>query len=265
MWAVNERFTVRKNLKKVSVAISVFVLTFALMSATPSFAHMSIKTNGNSIKAGDSSTIWLRVGHGCKDADGKEISTTRVSVVVPREAGTPKAEHRDGWDVTLTPQGEKDSAGTYDSYLVNWQAKPGFSVAPGTFSDFGVQVKWGKTPGKIWLDGAQDCLVASSQVQSVAISAGKANAGKRFQLSQGETLIKSVTLDKYGKATVRTSVTTGDLMLMNKTKMVKATITPTVTGTPAKTYYLKWTTRDGSTVTTADTETSSAPSITTTT
>jgi len=133
---LNERnFSVKKR-------IAIITAVLLLVGMTPSNAHVGATLRGFSDVAGQSSTVYLRLGHGC--TDGKNYFGTGVfEVVVPIEAGTPRPEFKAGWRAKVVPSAEKNDKGVALFNTVTWTAKSHTqSVDHGTFADFAFQVRW---------------------------------------------------------------------------------------------------------------------------
>jgi hypothetical protein len=83
---INQRIFMKK-------ALAVFGISFSLMLGfiTPASAHVSAQSNGFTLVAGQSSRLWLSLGHGCTYKDLK-YPTSVFKVVVPASAGKPTPE-----------------------------------------------------------------------------------------------------------------------------------------------------------------------------
>lgn len=125
---------------KKRIAILAAVLT--MVGLAPSSAHVGANLRGFSDVAAQSSTVYLRLGHGC--TDGKNYFGTGVfEVVVPIEAGTPRPEFKSGWRAKVVPSAEKNDKGVPLSNKITWTAKSHTqSIDHGTFAEFAFQVKW---------------------------------------------------------------------------------------------------------------------------
>jgi hypothetical protein len=92
----------------VKKCIVILAAILTMVGLTPSSAHVGANLRGFSDVAGQSSTVYLRLGHGC--TDGKNyFGTSSFEVVVPIEAGTPR---------------------------------PSQAIDHGTFAEFAFQVRW---------------------------------------------------------------------------------------------------------------------------
>ena len=125
---------------KKCIVILAAILT--MVGLTPSSAHVGANLRGFSDVAGQSSTVYLRLGHGC--TDGKNyFGTTSFEVVVPIEAGTPRPEFKAGWRAKVVPSAEKNDKGVALSNKITWTAKsPLQAIDHGTFAEFAFQVRW---------------------------------------------------------------------------------------------------------------------------
>lgn len=140
--------------------IAILAALLTMVGLTPSSAHVGANLRGFSDIAGQSSTVYLRLGHGC--TDGKNYFGTSVfQVVVPIEAGTPRPEFKAGWRAKVVPSAEKNDKGVPLSNTITWTARSLMqAIDHGTFAEFAFQVKWNSaitTPSKISFPTTQVC------------------------------------------------------------------------------------------------------------
>jgi uncharacterized protein YcnI len=143
---------------KKRIAILAAVLT--MVGLTPSSAHVGASLRGFSDVAGQSSTVYLRLGHGC--TDGKNYFGTGVfEVVVPVQAGTPRPEFKAGWRARVVPSAEKNDKGVALFNTITWTARsPMQQIDHGTFAEFAFQVRWNReitTPTRVNFPTTQVC------------------------------------------------------------------------------------------------------------
>jgi uncharacterized protein YcnI len=126
----------------VKKSIVILAAMLPMVGLTPSSAHVGANLRGFSDVAGQSSTVYLRLGHGC--TDGKNyFGTSSFEVVVPIEAGTPRPEFKAGWRAKVVPSAEKNDKGVALSNKITWTAKsPSQAIDHGTFAEFAFQVRW---------------------------------------------------------------------------------------------------------------------------
>ena len=174
-------------MKRKAIA-SVAAAAVFLAAATPANAHVNIipgvSATGSStqaITAGQSGTLFFRIGHGCTFAynlnnpatntsfKGTKWGTSAFSVDIPVIAqGTgstlPKPQWVPGWSSKVT----KDA--NTGVFTVTWTAKSqDFWIADGPdgdtgatqFADFGVNIKWAPTAGgqTVFFKAVQKCPV----------------------------------------------------------------------------------------------------------
>lgn len=143
---------------------------FAVISIPSANAHAGVDTRNGTPTKGTSSTVMLRIGHGCTAPDGvTKVGTHSVSVVIPKEllaSAASAAQQIPGWNAAVITN--KNSDGTISSSTVTWTAiNDSFDVNPVGFAEFGIRGNWA-TVGKHWLDTTQVCRLASNK--SVAAS-----------------------------------------------------------------------------------------------
>jgi uncharacterized protein YcnI len=140
--------------------IAMIAAVFMLMGVTPSSAHVGANLRGFSDVAGQSSTVYLRLGHGCTDGTNY-FGTSVFEVVVPIEAGTPRPEFKAGWRAKVVPSAQKNDKGVALFNTVTWTAKsPMQSIDHGTFAEFAFQVRWSAaiaTASKVAFPTTQVC------------------------------------------------------------------------------------------------------------
>lgn len=149
------------------------------ISAAPSQAHVGAYLRGFSDVAGQSSTVYLRLGHGCTD-EVNHFGTSIFEVTVPIEAGTPRPEFKAGWRSRVVASSAKNAQGVPLYNTVTWSAKSlKNSVDNGTFAEFALQVKWSAaitTPTKVNFPTTQVCLKGTRDIDT------KVKAPKNFYL-----------------------------------------------------------------------------------
>lgn len=117
-------------------------IALVAIAASPANAHVSTNLKGFSDVAGQSSTVYFRLGHGCASG-ANHFGTSIFEVTVPAIAGTPKPEFKPGFKTSVTAATTKTAAGAPENYKVTWTAKvPSSIVDDGTFADFGISLKW---------------------------------------------------------------------------------------------------------------------------
>jgi uncharacterized protein YcnI len=174
-------------MKKIAASAAAAALLVAAF-ASPASAHVSIipgvSTTGSStqaLTAGQSGTLYFRIGHGCTFAynlnnpatntsfQGSKWGTSKFSVDIPviaQGTGTtlPKPQWVPGWKSSMT----KDA--TTGVYTVTWTAtSKDFWIADGPdgdtgatqFADFGVSIKWAATAAgqTVFFKAVQTCPV----------------------------------------------------------------------------------------------------------
>lgn len=143
--------------KKLYTAVLAFI--FAITSIATANAHAGVDTRNGTPTKGISSTVMLRIGHGCTAPDGvTKAGTYSVSVVVPVEllaSAASAAQQIPGWNAVVTTN--KDTAGAITSSTITWTViNDSFDVNPVGFAEFGIRGNWATT-GKFWLDTTQLC------------------------------------------------------------------------------------------------------------
>jgi hypothetical protein len=127
--------------------LAVFGISFSLLLGfiTPASAHVSAQSKGFTLVAGQSSRLWLSLGHGCTYKDLK-YPTSVFKVVVPASAGKPTPEFHYGYKTSVIAS------------TVTWTAKTvSRAIDDGTFYDFGLKLKWNATPQTIAFPTTQIC------------------------------------------------------------------------------------------------------------
>jgi uncharacterized protein YcnI len=178
----------RKKIIAVSTAIA--------LSLIPSVAnaHVSVQSKGYTLVAGQSSRLWLSLGHGCTYKNLK-YGTSVFKVVVPAAAGKPTPEYHYGFKASVVANKTLLADGiTPVDYTVTWTATTrAHAIDDGTFYDFGLKVTWSKTPQKINFATTQTCF------------AGKTPVYLKWEITDGST--KAATEDtEYGPAPTVTTV-----------------------------------------------------------
>ena len=145
--------------------LTVFGISFSLIVGfiAPSSAHVSAQPKGYTLVAGQSSRLWLSLGHGCTYKDLK-YPTSVFSVVVPASAGKPTPEFHYGFKTSVVASKEVDSKNVPVSYTVTWTAKTvSHAIDDGTFYDFGLKLKWSTTPQTIAFPTTQICYATGKK------------------------------------------------------------------------------------------------------
>ena len=148
---------------KKSIFIGVISTLFAITSISNANAHAGIDTRNGTPKKGVTSTVMLRIGHGCTAPDGvTKAGTHAVSVLIPAallKSAVSAAQQIPGWNAVVTTT--KDNTGVVTSSTITWTAiNDSFDVNPVGFAEFGIRGNWA-TVGKHWLETTQVCRVAT--------------------------------------------------------------------------------------------------------
>jgi len=173
-----------------------FVLSISFIGASifPASAHVSAQSKGYTLVAGQSSRLWLSLGHGCT-YDNKKYPTSIFKVVVPAAAGKPTPEFHYGFSTSVVASTEVDAKNVPLSYTVTWTAKTlGHAIDDGTFYDFGLKLTWNTTPQTITFPTTQTCFAT-----------GKKPLYLQWMITDGST--KASTADtEYGPAPTVTTI-----------------------------------------------------------
>ena len=158
-------------LKKRIISIVAIAGIYAVTSVTNANAHAGVDTRNGIPTKGISSTVMLRIGHGCTAPDGvTKVGTHSISVVIPVEllaSAASAAQQIPGWKAVVTTS--KDTAGVITSSTITWTAiSDSFAVDPVGFAEFGIRGNWA-TSGKHWLDTTQICKVAKTTPVAASI------------------------------------------------------------------------------------------------
>lgn len=140
-------------------AITIFGISFSLLIGytMPASAHVSPQSKGFTLVAGQSSRLWLSLGHGCVYKE-RSYPTSVFKVVVPASAGKPTPEFHYGFKTSVVASSEVDAMNAPLNYTVTWSAKTiSHAIDDGTFYDFGLKLKWNATPQKIAFPTTQIC------------------------------------------------------------------------------------------------------------
>ncbi len=149
-------------MKKQKKAIFAVLVTALIAVPTIASAHVGVQLRGNTLVAGQSSRIYLSLGHGCT-YKSVQYGTRIFSTDVPASAGKPTPEFRQGFKATVVASNEVDAKNVPTYYTVTWTAKSNYWVIdPYTFSDFGIKVIWSATPQKIFFKTTQTCYAPTS-------------------------------------------------------------------------------------------------------
>ncbi|MFM6940784.1 MAG: DUF1775 domain-containing protein [Candidatus Planktophila sp.] len=144
-------------MKKVLLIISAALITL-VASVSPASAHVSAQSKGYTLVAGQSSRLWLSLGHGCTYNNVK-YPTSIFKVVVPAAAGKPTPEFHYGYKSSVVASSEVDAKNAPLNYTVTWTAKTlGHAIDDGTFYDFGLKLTWSATPQTIAFPVTQTCF-----------------------------------------------------------------------------------------------------------
>ena len=176
------------------ISAAFFMLATGISSAS---AHVSAQSKGYTLVAGQSSRLWLSLGHGCTYKDLK-YGTSVFQVVVPSTAGKPTPEFHYGFKTTVVPSSAVDAKNVPLYYTVTWTAKTiGHVIDDGTFYDFGLKLSWNATPQVIAFPTTQICYVPTSS--------GKKPVYLQWIITDGTT--KAATDDtEFGPAPTVTTV-----------------------------------------------------------
>lgn len=139
--------------------LAVFGISFSLVigSMLPASAHVSSQSKGFTLVAGQSSRLWLSLGHGCTYKDLK-YPTSIFKVVVPASAGKPTPEFHYGFKTSVVASAEVDAKNVPLNYTVTWTARTvSHAIDDGTFYDFGLKLKWDLTPQTMAFPTTQIC------------------------------------------------------------------------------------------------------------
>jgi hypothetical protein len=151
--------------------VGIIAGVFAITSIADANAHAGIDTRNGTPTKGVSSTVMLRIGHGCTAPDGvTKVATHSVSVVIPVEllaSAASAAQQIPGLNAVVVTN--KDSSGAITSSTITWTAiNDSFDINPVGFAEFGIRGSWA-TVGKFWLDTTQVCRVATNVVVPATI------------------------------------------------------------------------------------------------
>jgi len=125
------------------------------ISISPASAHVSVQSKGYTVTAGQSSRLWMSLGHGCTNK-GVKYGTSVFVVEVPAAAGKPTPEFHQGFKSSVVGSTTVDANKVPDYYTVSWTAKAkSWAIDDGTFYDFGLKVTFNATPQKINLKTTQ--------------------------------------------------------------------------------------------------------------
>jgi hypothetical protein len=180
-------------MKKVSMVISAAAI-MVIGSIAPASAHVSAQSKGYTLIAGQSSRLWLSLGHGCSYNNVK-YPTSIFKVIVPAAAGKPTPEFHYGFKTTVVASSEVDAKNAPLNYTVTWTAKTaGHAIDDGTFYDFGLKLTWNVIPQTIAFPVTQTCFAA-----------GKKPLYLQWTITDGTT--RAATADtEYGPAPTVTTV-----------------------------------------------------------
>jgi hypothetical protein len=167
---------------------------FTATASLPASAHVSTQSKGYTLVAGQSSRLWLSLGHGCA-YNGLKYPTSIFKVVVPATAGKPTPEFHYGFSTSVIPSSEVDAKNVPLNYTVTWTAKTlGHAIDDGTFYDFGLKLSWNATPQTIAFPTTQICYAP-----------GKKPLYLQWTITDGST--KAATADtEFGPAPTVTTV-----------------------------------------------------------
>ena len=147
--------------RKLLIAVSVVALLMGI-SVYPASAHVGTQTRGNTLQAGQSSRIYLSLGHGCTYKENK-YGTSVFVVTVPKIAGKPTPGFIHGFNTSVVASATVDALKVPDYYTVTWTAKAkSWVIDDGTFFDFGLKVKWDKAPQVVAFKTTQICYATQT-------------------------------------------------------------------------------------------------------
>jgi hypothetical protein len=145
-------------MKKVTLFTLIAIMVGSSLPAAQ--AHVSTQSLGFTTIAGQSSRVYLSLGHGCTYKNVK-YGTSIFQVVVPAAAGKPTPEFKPGFKSTVIANTTLNAANAPIDYTVTWTSKSRINVIDdGTFFDFGLKVKWDATAQKIAFPTTQTCFAA---------------------------------------------------------------------------------------------------------
>ena len=183
-------------MKKLVIFASLIGLV--VVGLTPASAHVGTQMRGNTLQAGQSSRVYLSLGHGCTYQEVK-YGTSVFSVVVPKAAGKPTPEYVPGFKVVVAPSATVDVNKVPDSYTVTWTAKArSWIIEDGTFFDFGLKVKWDKAPQVIAFKTTQICY-------AITASGSKLPLYLNWHITDGSTKAAESTIE-WGPAPSVTTI-----------------------------------------------------------
>jgi uncharacterized protein YcnI len=146
-------------MKRKVVILSCLLITLVGIGFSTASAHVEVQLRGYSDKAGEESTIWMRIEHGCTFNDIM-YPTHILQLTIPNTAGRPKPEYRYGFTATVIDSKTKDSKGVPTSYTVTWKSKSAsFDIDGMNFAEFGLSTQWDKKPQTIYMPAVQTCYV----------------------------------------------------------------------------------------------------------
>jgi hypothetical protein len=149
-------------MKRISLVLSAAAI-MVVGSIAPASAHVSAQSKGYTLVAGQSSRLWLSLGHGCT-YNGAKYPTSTFKVVVPAAAGKPTPEFHYGFKTSVVASSEVDAKNAPLNYTVTWTAKTvGHAIDDGTFYDFGLKLTWNATPQTIAFPVTQTCFAPGKQ------------------------------------------------------------------------------------------------------
>ena len=149
-------------MKKKIIFSCLGALALVISSALPAQAHVSVQSKGYSVTAGDSSRLWLSLGHGCTYKNTK-FGTSIFQVQVPRTAGKPTPEFHVGYKTSVVASSTVNASGVPDYYTVTWTAKAkSYIIDDGTFYDFGLKLTWDATAQKVDFPTIQTCFTTTA-------------------------------------------------------------------------------------------------------
>lgn len=183
-------------MKKIILVLSAAFVS-VIATSTSASAHVSTQSKGYTVVAGQSSRVWLSLGHGCS-YDNKKYGTSVFQVVVPAAAGKPTPEFHFGFKTAVVPSKEVDAKNAPINYTVTWTAiSKSHAIDDGTFYDFGIKVKWDAV--------AQTIAFPTTQICYASTSAGKKPLYLKWEITDGSS--KTATADtEFGPAPTLTTV-----------------------------------------------------------
>ena len=133
-------------------ALIVASLAGALLvcAAGPAHGHATTQTYGSTPKADGYGAFWIRIGHGCEDANGDPVAVNRVVVVLSAAWQSARPQQIAGW------RSKRTELRRGSGYRVEWTAV-GDDLRDDEFQDFGISVKYPSAAGTYRVPVVQHC------------------------------------------------------------------------------------------------------------